>query len=86
MINAIGSVKDWDRHTHRGTVSFDSGDVVEIHARDIGAARRRPAWRGTFELHSGDRVECVRNGWSRCRCFASLVIRGGRDRVGVVPA
>jgi hypothetical protein len=59
--NQIGSVRDWYRHHHRGVVAFDSGEVIEIFAKDIGAACRRPAWRGAFELHSGDRVECVVN-------------------------
>jgi len=59
--NQIGSVQDWDRRRHCGVVAFDSGEVVEVFAKDIGAARRRPAWRGAFELHSGDRVECARD-------------------------
>jgi hypothetical protein len=59
--NKTGSVQDWDRRRHRGIVSFDDGQTVEIFSKDIGAARRRPAWRGAFELHSGDRVECAVN-------------------------
>lgn len=61
MTNSVGSVQEWYRRAHRGVVAFDGGEVVQIFSKDIGAARRRPAWRGAFELRSGDRVECVRD-------------------------
>lgn len=54
-----GLVHSWDRRRHRGIVELDSGQTVQVHARNLGAARRRPAWKGQFELRSGDRAEFV---------------------------
>ena len=61
MTTINGMVHYWDRYRHRGTAELDDGKTVQINARDLGAARRRPEWQGPFELHPGDRVECVRD-------------------------
>jgi hypothetical protein len=54
-----GMVHSWDRHRHRGIVELDDRRTLEVHARNLGAAQRRPAWQGPFELRSGDRAEFV---------------------------
>ncbi|MFT4116583.1 hypothetical protein [Bradyrhizobium sp.] len=56
---STGMVHSWDRHRHRGIVVLDDGKTMQIHARDLGAARRRPEWRGPFQMFSGDRAEFV---------------------------
>ena len=54
-----GLCHSWDRHRHRGIVELDDRRTLQIHARNLAAAQRRPAWKGPFELRSGDRAEFV---------------------------
>ncbi|KYK45154.1 hypothetical protein A1D31_11010 [Bradyrhizobium liaoningense] len=54
-----GLVHSWDWRRHRGIAELDDGKTVRIDARDLGAARRQPEWKGPFQLRSGDRAEFV---------------------------
>jgi hypothetical protein len=54
-----GIIHSWDSRRHRGIVELDDRRTVQVHARDLAAARRLPAWRGPFRLRSGDRAEFV---------------------------
>ncbi|WP_439360710.1 hypothetical protein [Bradyrhizobium sp. DASA03007] len=55
------TVHSWDRHGHRGIAELDSGKIVQVHARNLGAAQRHPEWKGPFQLYGGDRAEIVIN-------------------------
>ncbi|WP_431014685.1 hypothetical protein [Bradyrhizobium pachyrhizi] len=54
-----GICHSWDKYRHRGIVELDDRRTLQVHARDLAAAQRRPAWKGPFELRSGDRAEFV---------------------------
>ncbi|MCD9898138.1 hypothetical protein QIH85_43030 [Bradyrhizobium japonicum] len=56
-----GFVHGWDRHRHRGIAELDNGETVQVDARNLGAARRLPEWRGPFDMRPGDRAEFVLN-------------------------
>ncbi|MBH5371427.1 hypothetical protein [Bradyrhizobium glycinis] len=56
-----GLVHGWDTRRHRGIAQLDDERTVKIDARDLGAAKRLPEWRGQFRMHIGDRAEFVVN-------------------------
>ncbi|MGF6433475.1 hypothetical protein [Bradyrhizobium elkanii] len=56
-----GTIHWWDRHRHRGIAELDNGKTAQIIASNLGASRRRPEWKGPFEMRRGDRAEFVLN-------------------------
>lgn len=54
-----GMVHSWDRGRHRGIAELDDGRTVKVDARNLGAARRLPEWKGPFRLRPSDRAEFV---------------------------
>ncbi|KYK44778.1 hypothetical protein A1D31_35740 [Bradyrhizobium liaoningense] len=54
-----GIIHGWDRYRHRGIAELDNGETVKVDARNLGAARRLPEWRGPFKMRPGDRAEFV---------------------------
>lgn len=59
MRTVNGRVRHWNRYSHRGVAELDSREMVDIDARNLGAARRRPEWMGPFKMHPGDRAEFI---------------------------